>query len=183
MQVHKIAVLDMRLANTDRNGANILARRDAKGWKLVPIDHGYCLPSTFQDLSFEWLYWPQAQAPFDEQTLKYIESMDSNKDLAVLASHGLMLRAECERVLHVCTMLLKKGAARGMTPFEIGSVMCREALTMSPIEKLDKLALTQAAAEFGVDRSEVTNDQYLQHMAAVLDEYLDENVLESLGSH
>lgn len=173
----------MRLANTDRNGANILARRDATGWKLVPIDHGYCLPSTFQDLSFEWLYWPQAQAPFDEQTLKYIESMDSNRDLAVLASHGLMLRAECERVLHVCTMLLKKGAARGMTPFEIGSVMCREALTMSPIEKLDKLALTQAAAEFGVGRSEVTNDQYLQHIAAVLDEYLDENVLESLGSH
>lgn len=181
MQVHKIAVLDMRLANTDRNGANILARRDAKGWKLVPIDHGYCLPATFQDLSFEWLYWPQAQAPFDEKALKYIASMDSSKDLAILASHGLLVRAECERVLHVCTMLLKKGAARGMTPFEIGSVMCREALTMSPIEKLDKRALSLAAADFGVTRSAVTNNQYMQHMEAVLDEYLDENVLENLS--
>lgn len=182
LQVHKIAVLDMRLANTDRNGANILARRSAGGWTLVPIDHGYCLPATLQDLNFEWLYWPQAQAPFDEKALKYIQSLDSSRDLAVLASHGLMLRPECERILHTCTMLLKKGAARGMTPFEIGSIMCREALMMSPIEKLDKRALSVAAAELGIARSQVNNEQYLQHMAAVLDEYMDEIMLENVGS-
>lgn len=44
-EVHKIAVLDMRLANTDRNGGNILVCRDENNEiKLVPIDHGYCLP-------------------------------------------------------------------------------------------------------------------------------------------
>ena len=36
--------------------------------ELVPIDHGYVLPDTFQDISFEWLYWPQARAPFGEQS-------------------------------------------------------------------------------------------------------------------
>ena len=182
IQVHKIAILDIRLANTDRNGSNILARRNGTGWKLIPIDHGYCLPSTFQDISFEWLYWPQARAPFTEDTLKYIQNLDSAKDLAVLASHGLMLRPECERVLSVCTMLLKKAAARGMTPFAIGSIMCREALTKSPLEKLHKHALDVAASQFQVSKAEVTNEQYLQHMTAILDEYLDETMLESVSS-
>ncbi|DBA97278.1 hypothetical protein WJX77_011492 [Trebouxia sp. C0004] len=180
-EVHKIAVLDIRLANTDRNGANILARRNGAAWDLIPIDHGYCLPATFQDISFEWLYWPQARAPFDTNTLKYIQSLDSAKDLAVLVSHGLMLRPECERVLSVCTMLLKKGAARGMTPFSIGNIMCREALTKSPLEKLHKHALDLAAAHFQVSKAEVTNEHYLLHMSAVLDEYLDETMLEGVG--
>lgn len=180
-EVHKIAVLDIRLANTDRNGANILARRNGAAWDLIPIDHGYCLPATFQDISFEWLYWPQARAPFDTNTLKYIQSLDSAKDLAVLASHGLMLRPECERVLSVCTMLLKKGAARGMTPFTIGNIMCREALTKSPLEKLHKHALDSAAARFQISKADVTNEHYLQHMSAVLDEYLDETMLEGVG--
>jgi len=180
-QVHKIAVLDIRLANTDRNGANILARRNGAAWDLIPIDHGYCLPATFQDISFEGLYWPQARAPFDTNTLKYIQSLDSARDLAVLASHGLMLRPECERVLSVCTMLLKKGAARGMTPFSIGNIMCREALTKSPLEKLHKHALDLAAAHFQISKAKVTNEQYLQHMSAVLDEYLDETMLEGVG--
>lgn len=182
LQVHKIAVLDIRLANTDRNGSNILARRNGTGWNLIPIDHGYCLPSTFQDISFEWLYWPQARAPFNEDTLNYIQNLDSAKDLAVLASHGLMLRPECERVLCVCTMLLKKAAARGMTPFGIGTIMCREALTKSPLEKLHKHAMLLAASQFQVSKAQVTNEQYLQHMTAVLDEYLDETMLEGVSS-
>ncbi len=62
-EVHKIAVLDLRLANADRNGGNILARRSAVTgeWELIPIDHGYCLPASFEDLSFEWMYWPQVR--------------------------------------------------------------------------------------------------------------------------
>lgn len=47
---------------------NILVRKGPEGaWQLVPIDHGYILPDSFQDISFEWLYWPQARAPFGEQ--------------------------------------------------------------------------------------------------------------------
>ena len=37
-EVHKIAQLDLRLANTDRNGGNILARRRSNGvWQLIPV--------------------------------------------------------------------------------------------------------------------------------------------------
>jgi len=64
-QVHKIAILDLRLLNADRNAANLLVRRryDDAGddLELVPIDHGYCLRSvadvTWMDWC--WLDWPQ----------------------------------------------------------------------------------------------------------------------------
>lgn len=62
-EVHKIAILDMRLGNCDRNGGNILVKRvpgeGAPHYQLIPIDHGYCLPSTFADINFEWMYWSQ----------------------------------------------------------------------------------------------------------------------------
>lgn len=61
----------------------------------------------------------------DEATLAYIEALDAERDLAILAQHGLGIRPECARVLRVLTALLKKAAARGMSPFDIGSIMCR----------------------------------------------------------
>lgn len=46
-EVHKIAVLDMRMANADRHAGNILISKGGDGQtKLIPIDHGYCLPET-----------------------------------------------------------------------------------------------------------------------------------------
>ena len=62
-EVHKIALLDIRLLNADRNAANILCRRrPADGSiELVPIDHGFCLRSV-GDVSWMdwcWLDWPQ----------------------------------------------------------------------------------------------------------------------------
>lgn len=46
-EVHKISVLDIRLANADRHGGNILMSKDENGKTvLVPIDHGYCLPES-----------------------------------------------------------------------------------------------------------------------------------------
>ncbi|KAE9596518.1 putative 1-phosphatidylinositol 4-kinase [Lupinus albus] len=44
-EVHKITVLDIRMANADRHAGNILFKREASGKTLlIPIDHGYCLP-------------------------------------------------------------------------------------------------------------------------------------------
>jgi hypothetical protein len=94
--------LDIRLANTDRNGSNILVSSNADGTvRLTPIDHGYCLPSTFEDISFEWLYWPQACKPFTDAALQYIVKLDADADLALLAAHGLYIRPECARILRV----------------------------------------------------------------------------------
>ena len=45
-EVHKITVLDIRLANADRHAGNILVSKEGEEGQLVliPIDHGYCLP-------------------------------------------------------------------------------------------------------------------------------------------
>jgi hypothetical protein len=71
--VHRIAVLDIRLCNTDRHPGNILVRRGKQAQAggggggsgararqpvegLIPIDHGYALPGDVGEASFEWLY-------------------------------------------------------------------------------------------------------------------------------
>jgi phosphatidylinositol 4-kinase type 2 len=76
-EVHKIAILDIRLMNADRNTANLLCRRRKKRrgdsnpnstyeedlFELVPIDHGYCLRSVCDVSWFDWCWldWPQVK--------------------------------------------------------------------------------------------------------------------------
>ena len=56
-EVHKIAVLDLRILNLDRNACNILVQRQGRNLKLVPIDHGLCLPDSLEISSYDlaWL--------------------------------------------------------------------------------------------------------------------------------
>lgn len=138
-EVHKISVLDMRVANADRHAGNILHYKDPETERiaLIPIDHGYCLPENFEDCTFEWLYWPQAKQPFSQKTLDYINSLDAEQDIAILKFYGLDLSPECARTLRVSTMLLKKGAERGLMAYAIGNMMCRENLNKrSVIEEI-----------------------------------------------
>ncbi|KAI3453831.1 hypothetical protein Pfo_010494 [Paulownia fortunei] len=138
-EVHKISVFDIRTANADRHAGNILLYKDGEKGRivLIPIDHGYCLPETFEDCTFDWLYWPQARQPFSQETIDYIKSLDAEQDIAILKFHGLDLSLECARTLCISTMLLKKGAEKGLTPFAIGSIMCRETLNKkSMIEEI-----------------------------------------------
>ena len=61
-EIHKIAVLDIRLMNADRNTANLLCRRkEDNSLELIPIDHGFCLRSSCDVAWFDWCWldWPQ----------------------------------------------------------------------------------------------------------------------------
>jgi hypothetical protein len=55
-EVHKISVLDIRLANADRHAGNILISKDGEDGQivLIPIDHGYCLP---ENVSFFFFFF------------------------------------------------------------------------------------------------------------------------------
>jgi hypothetical protein len=82
-EVHKIAILDLRLMNLDRNEQNILVnivsktverggkRVQGKMYKLTPIDHGLCIPDNLAVCSFDlcWLGWKQASQPFSEKSV------------------------------------------------------------------------------------------------------------------
>jgi len=70
-EVHKIAILDLRLMNLDRNEQNILVNTITKSvhkngkvitgktFKLTPIDHGLCIPDNLSVCSYDlcWLGW------------------------------------------------------------------------------------------------------------------------------
>ncbi|KAK1275588.1 Polyubiquitin 8 [Acorus gramineus] len=169
-EVHKISVLDIRLANADRHGGNILVCRDGEEGRirLVPIDHGYCLPENFEDCTFEWLYWPQSREPYSQETVDYIRALDAEQDIVLLKLHGWEPSVECCRTLRISTMLLKKGVERGLTPFVIGSILCRETLQKeSVIEEI----VYEAKEAVLPGTSEAT---FLEAVSEIMDRRLDE---------
>lgn len=168
-EVHKISVLDIRLANADRHAGNILVNRDKEGRiMLIPIDHGYCLPSKFEDCTFDWLYWPQARQPYSHETIEYVKSLDAEDDIKLLKLHGWNMPPECARIFRVSTMLLKKGAERGFTPFAIGSIMCRESLKK---ESLIEQIVREAEEALLPGSSDAA---FLEAVSSVMDRQLDE---------
>ncbi|KAK6158877.1 hypothetical protein DH2020_006191 [Rehmannia glutinosa] len=168
-EVHKIAVLDIRMANADRHAGNILVSKGEDGQTvLIPIDHGYCLPYSFEDCTFDWLYWPQARQPFSTETIEYINSMDAENDIALLKFYGWEIPLECARVLRISTMLLKKGAEKGLTPFAIGNIMCRQTVrTESVIEEI-----VQEAQDSVLPGS--SEDTFLDAVSSFMDRRLEE---------
>ncbi|KAK6285797.1 hypothetical protein POUND7_011976 [Theobroma cacao] len=168
-QVHKISVLDIRLANADRHAGNILMSKDEDGQTLlIPIDHGYCLPESFEDCTYDWLYWPQARQPYSPETIDYIKSLDAEEDISLLKFHGWDMPPKCARTLRISTMLLKKGAERGLTPFAIGSIMCRENLNEeSVIEEIVQEA--QDSVLPGISEA-----AFLETLSQIMDRRLDE---------
>lgn len=200
-EVHKIAVLDIRLLNTDRHGGNILvkvnrSRTNSKDdvfsdydssdddtsrhrhgdedemmfrmdmdvdldyentrdlccsppplspsnleYELIPIDHGYTLPSTLSglnDLWFEWLKWPQSKIPFGPEVLRYIDRLDPDADINVLrCKFGDLIATECFKILRITTNWLKIGSRAGLTPYTLGYALCRKSHnTPSSLEKI-----------------------------------------------
>lgn len=169
-EVHKISVLDIRLANADRHSGNILFKKDSETGRtsLIPIDHGYCLPECFEDCTFEWLYWPQAKQPYSAETVEYIRSLDAEEDISLLQVYGWDLPIQSARTLRISTMLLKKGVERGLTPYDIGSIMCRVNIKVESVveeivqETLDSvLPATREAA-------------FLETVSHIMDRRLDE---------
>ena len=67
LTVMKIAILDIRIMNADRNAANLLVRQSPTTgeYQLIPIDHGYSLRSKADVTLFDWCWidWPQIKLP------------------------------------------------------------------------------------------------------------------------
>ena len=46
-EIQKIAILDIRILNCDRNDGNIMVKKENNKLKLIPIDHGLSFPDNF----------------------------------------------------------------------------------------------------------------------------------------
>ncbi|GAB5362878.1 hypothetical protein AAMO2058_000836200 [Amorphochlora amoebiformis] len=159
-EVHKIAILDIRMANTDRNEANILVRRRGENGvrkngkediHLIPIDHAYSLPDTLEIAwtDWVWLEWPQAKVPFDEKTRRFVKNLDIEADIKLLRT-TLGIREACLRTMRITGMVLKKGVASGLTLRQIAGIICRNDLDIpSELEVICTQAykMAQAARE------------------------------------
>jgi len=171
-QVQKIALLDLRLLNSDRNGGNILVRKRALGhstprgstgsgvyeYELVPIDHGYCLPETIcidDSLNLCWFEWRQVRESMDPEVVAYIDSLDAEKDCDILR-HQLGLKEAALDNLRITTSLLKLGAAAQLTLHDIAQIVVREfSDTPSELERVKAAAEELAMAVYRSNHGKV----------------------------
>lgn len=94
-EIHKIAILDLRLLNLDRNPCNILVTEETDAFtghtrlRLVPIDHGLTLPDSMEVCSYDlaWMSWDQVEQPVSERTYDYIQAIDVDADVAFIEKH------------------------------------------------------------------------------------------------
>lgn len=125
-EVHRIGILDIRLLNLDRHTGNLLVQRHSGKPHLVPIDHGYSLPS-FRDTSdvyFCWSSWKQAKAPFSPSMLKHIASLDPLEDMRMLLQLGIDKDEAMSSLL--ATVVLQRAASRGLCLAQIAGLVQRD---------------------------------------------------------
>ncbi|OEU13330.1 phosphatidylinositol 3 and 4-kinase, partial [Fragilariopsis cylindrus CCMP1102] len=126
-EVHKIAVLDIRLMNADRNSANLLCRRKTdNSIELVPIDHGFCLRSVADNswMDWCWLDWPHLKQPMSRKTKKYILHLDIAKDAKMLQER-FNICGEALDYFYASSSILKAGTKAGLSLYEIAVMCCR----------------------------------------------------------
>uniref|UniRef100_A0AAV1TR18 Ubiquitin-like domain-containing protein n=1 Tax=Peronospora matthiolae TaxID=2874970 RepID=A0AAV1TR18_9STRA len=182
-QVHKIALLDMRLLNTDRNDANVLVRKRRSSiashveYELIPIDHGYCLPQFLEIGWCDWCWynWPQLQKPLSIEDRAYVLSLSAQEDADRLAKR-IPLRRACRRNMIIAGMVVQQGVRADLTLYEIARTMCREDLDApSTLEQL----CTKAFCQLHVIKQRKENKKlaFHGHMQSVI-----ESVLKTSGS-
>mmetsp|Transcript_6190 Transcript_6190/g.8180 ORF Transcript_6190/g.8180 Transcript_6190/m.8180 type:complete len:792 (-) Transcript_6190:206-2581(-) len=126
-EVHKIAILDIRIMNADRNSANLLCRRrQDDSIELVPIDHGFCLRSECDVAWFDWCWldWPHLKEPMSESTKSYIRSLDVEADCQLLEER-LHLDKKSLNIFRASTNLLKAGTEAGLSLYNIARLCSR----------------------------------------------------------
>jgi len=123
-EVQKIAILDMRILNLDRNEANLLVLKSTR--ELIPIDHGLSIPDCFEISKFDlcWMSWPQAKEPITPKACEYVTRLDPLEDVRLL-KQCLPVRDKCLRNVRIAGMLLKKGIEAGLSLYDIGCIMYR----------------------------------------------------------
>lgn len=155
-EIHKVALLDVRLFNTDRHPGNILLIGDSAPYKLTPIDHGCILPSWYclSEARFDWIEYPQSEVPFSKEELLYIRNLDPVQDAVALRSLGI--REECITTLKICTIVLKVSAAAGKSLRWIGEFMQRSGCFENPSNL--EVIIKDAAVASGIPMSFIENE-------------------------
>jgi len=153
-EVHKIAILDIRIMNADRNSANLLCRRRQDDTiELIPIDHGYSL-RTVCDVSWMdwcWLDWPQLKQPLSEESKKHVLSLDIDSEARRLKEY-LNIPDEALDYFRASSKLLQAGVKAGLSLYDIAVMCCRNDNAGEIPSKLE--VLTAMASELATSAAQ-----------------------------
>lgn len=129
-EVHKIAILDIRIMNADRNVANIMCQRvpeDPDTFRLIPIDHGYSLRTKCDVAWFDWCWldWPQTKQPLSKASRDYVLGLDIEADVRLMQER-LNMQDDVLDYFRSSCQVLKAGVRAGLTLYEVASeILCR----------------------------------------------------------
>ena len=116
-QVRKIAILDIRLLNSDRHEYNLIYEDE----RLIPIDHSGIL-TTNSLVGFLWIAWAQSHTAFSKEEKVYINSLNPMDDYRLLIDEFKFSHARAA-TCYLATLFLKIGTECGFTAGEIGGLM------------------------------------------------------------
>jgi hypothetical protein len=199
-ELQKIALLDMRLLNNDRNSSNILAinravppspsgslsRRSRSesvasmddesptqpsdefiifadefeaaqkqknknktyldAYELIPIDHGYCIPSQLHIDEYDWAWFdcPQIDEKVDPAIYRYIMSLDIDTMTRNLTKQ-LSISDEAVFLLRLSHHLIVVGVSAGLSLKRIARMIARtDEERPSPLENVISVAADNA---------------------------------------
>jgi len=157
-EVHRMAILDLILHNTDRHEGNILYRETSEGVKIIPIDHGFSLPDKVGGAWFDWINYPQAKKEFSGEILSVVERLSAETLSEEFT--GVKLRPECRRTLDMSILLVKKGVKAGLTPRQLGLFASRR--NPSEISQFEVL----------VSDAENMSGSFMENVSSLLEERL-----------
>lgn len=95
-------------------------------YRLVPIDHGFCLPHILQlsDVTFTWLNWHQTKLPVPDNVKEYVAGLNGEADCSrIRRLVGAAIPDTHLLTLKVCTKLLQYGLSQGLTLYDVGIFM------------------------------------------------------------
>ena len=126
-EIQKIALLDLRILNADRNEGNILFQRNSKGSiSLIPIDHGLSLGKKLKIKASEivWTNFPQIKKPLDPKLVKFVKNLKPKDTLNRLSKH-LDIDKENLLMIRFAETFLKMCVKKGLSLFEISQIYYR----------------------------------------------------------
>ena len=121
---------------------------EGKVVSLIPIDHGYALPHTLEDVCSNGNSGRKHRFLTAKTSKSTSNSSTLGLDIEYLRENDIELQASSERVLRVCTLLLKESLKRDFTAANIASMLSRKMINRkSDIEKIAAQAASTAIAE------------------------------------
>lgn len=154
-----LALLDIRVLNTDRHGANLLVLRNDKPHGLGPIDHGCCLPPWWAlgEANFEaWLEWPHLKQQPCEATKETMKTAISKMGPLLEKLKEVGLDDASVLTLRICTLLAEVGILERNLPLRtIAGAVIRE--DYSELSWLEERVLECAMSSGASCRKEPNN--------------------------